>query len=116
MVESGLKIPLIVVGTEVEERKFLIAFDGSDNSKKAVDCVADFAKKDDCHILLLNVIRSLNTVALEKEVFLNQGNEKSWSDDKTKKVSQAQAKVLLEYGERLIRGEAEQESSDGEKA
>lgn len=98
LAESIHKIPLIVVGTEVDAKKILIAFDGSVNSKRAVDYVGDFADKEDCQVLLLTIVRPLNTPILSHEQFFRQGYEKDWLDANTRKM----APIMAEMRKRLV--------------
>jgi nucleotide-binding universal stress UspA family protein len=98
LAESIHKIPLIVVGAEVDAKRILIAFDGSANSKKAVDYVGEFADKKDCHVLLLTIVRPLNTPILSHEQFFRQGYEKDWLDANTRKM----APVMAEMRKRLV--------------
>jgi nucleotide-binding universal stress UspA family protein len=98
LAENIHNIPFIVVGSDVNAKKILIAFDGSDSSKRAVDYVGDFADKEDCHILLLTIIRQLNTPIFRHEHFFKHGHEKEWLDAGTGKI----APVLLEMRKQLI--------------
>jgi nucleotide-binding universal stress UspA family protein len=98
-VQKKHSIPLIVVGTEVDEKKILIAFDGSANSKKAVDYVGHFADKEDCRILLLTIIRPLSTPNLPYEhLYFKQGYEKDGLDANMRKI----VPVMAEMRKRLI--------------
>jgi nucleotide-binding universal stress UspA family protein len=98
LAENIHNIPLIVVGSDVNAKKILIAFDGSASSKRAVDYVGDFADKEDCHILLLTIIRPLNTQIFRHEHIFKQGYEKDWIDNSTGKI----APVLLQMRNQLI--------------
>jgi nucleotide-binding universal stress UspA family protein len=99
LAESIHNIPLIVVGTTLaDEKKILIAFDGSANSKKAVNYVGEFADKEECHILLLTIVRPLNTPILSHEQYFRQGYEKDWLDANTRKM----APVMAEMRKRLV--------------
>ncbi len=98
LAESIHNIPLIVVGAEVEAKKILIAFDGSSSSKKAVDYVGEFADKKDCRILLLTIVRPLNTPILSHEQYFRQGYEKDWLNANTRKM----APVMAEMRKRLV--------------
>lgn len=98
LAESIHKIPLIVVGTEVDTHKILIAFDGSQNSRQAVDYVANFADKENCQVLLLTIVRPLTTPVLPHETFFRQKYEKDWLDKSTRRI----APVLSEMRKRLI--------------
>lgn len=99
LAESIHHIPLIVVGTTLtDEKKFLIAFDGSANSKKAVDYVGEFADKEDCQVLLLTIVRPLNIPNLSHENLFKQRHEKDWLDANTRRI----APVLAEMRKRLI--------------
>ncbi len=99
LAESIHDIPLIVVGTTfADEKKILIAFDGSANSKKAVNYVGEFADKKDCHILLLTIVRPLNTPILSHEQYFRHGYEKDWLDANTRKM----APVMAEMRKRLV--------------
>jgi nucleotide-binding universal stress UspA family protein len=98
LAENIHNIPLIVVGSDANANKILIAFDGSANSKRAVENVGNFADKEDCHILLLTIIRPLNTQIFRHEHIFKQGYEKDWIDTGTGKT----APVLLEMRKQLI--------------
>jgi nucleotide-binding universal stress UspA family protein len=98
LAESIHKIPLIVVGAEVDAKKILIAFDCSANSKKAVDYVGDFADKKDCHVLLLTIVRPVNISVLKHERFFTEKYEQDWLDANTKKI----ALVMAEMKKRLV--------------
>jgi nucleotide-binding universal stress UspA family protein len=98
LAENIHNIPLIVVGSDANAKKILIAFDGSASSKKAVDYVGDFADKEDCQILLLTIIRPLNTPIFRYEHILKQEFEKDWIETSTGKI----APVLLEMKKHLI--------------
>jgi nucleotide-binding universal stress UspA family protein len=98
LAENIHNIPLIVVGSDVDAKKILIAFDGSAHSKRAVDYVGDFADKEDCHISLLTIIRPLSTPIFRHEHVIKRGYEKDWLDAGTGKI----ATVLLEMREQLI--------------
>jgi nucleotide-binding universal stress UspA family protein len=92
LAENIHNIPLIVVGSDVDAKKILIAFDGSGHSKRAVDYVGDFADKEDCHISLLTIIRPLSTPIFRHEHAFKKGYEKDRLDAGTGKI----APVLLE--------------------
>jgi nucleotide-binding universal stress UspA family protein len=97
LAENIHNIPLIVVGSDVDAKKILIAFDGSAHSKRAVDYVGDFADKEDCHVSLLTIIRPLSTPVFRHEHVFKQGYEKDWLDAGTGKI----APVLFEMRQRL---------------
>ncbi len=55
---QGIKdVPVWVVGGDVSSKKMLIAVDGSENSRKAVDYAATFAATNEARVTLFNVVR-----------------------------------------------------------
>ena len=50
-------VPLFLVGRNPRPGKFLVAFDGSEGSMRAVDCIGTMLGGPDCEINLTNVIR-----------------------------------------------------------
>ena len=50
-------VPLLLVGRNPRPGKFLVAFDGSEGSLRAVDCVGTMLGGPDCKINLTNVVR-----------------------------------------------------------
>ena len=57
ILDKTTSLPLLMVGKDVRPRKILIGLDGSDGSRKAVDCTAAMFGGPDCHINLTNVVR-----------------------------------------------------------
>ena len=59
------KIPVWVVGGDIQSTKMLIAVDASENSSKAVDYVGSFAAETEAELTLYHVIRSFGLGFLE---------------------------------------------------
>jgi nucleotide-binding universal stress UspA family protein len=58
-------IPLWIVGGDVSSRKILIAVDGSENSRKAVDYVGTFAAVNGAEVTLFNAVREFRLAMLD---------------------------------------------------
>jgi nucleotide-binding universal stress UspA family protein len=58
-------IPVWVVGGDVSSRKILIAVDGSENSRKAVDYVGTFAAANGAAVTLFNAVREFRLAMLD---------------------------------------------------
>jgi len=65
IVEKVGNLPVWVVGGDIRSRKMLIAVDGSENSRKAVDYVGTFAASTEAELTLYHVIRNLGIEFLE---------------------------------------------------
>jgi nucleotide-binding universal stress UspA family protein len=57
IVEKINAIPVWVIGSEARARKMLLAVDGSENSRKAVDYVGTFSSSTESEITLFHVVR-----------------------------------------------------------
>ena len=85
LVERLTEVPLFLVGKAVNTKKFLIAFDGSENSIRLVDYVGLTIGKE-CNVTLLHVIRGSEAdYVKEAEAFMRP------------LLDEARAR-LLEYG------------------
>jgi nucleotide-binding universal stress UspA family protein len=58
-------IPLWIVGGDIRSRKILIAVDGSENSRKAVDYVGTFAAVNGAEVTLFNAVREFRLAMLD---------------------------------------------------
>lgn len=70
--------PLVVVGGNPETQKFLVAFDGSEGSKKAIHCASSLLQHADCQIKLCHVIRSVGNVRQKYEEMSNPNFVGDW--------------------------------------
>ena len=57
LLQKASFIPLILVGRNPRPGKFLIAFDGSEGSMRAIDCIGTLLGGPDCEINLTHVVR-----------------------------------------------------------
>jgi nucleotide-binding universal stress UspA family protein len=63
---QGIKdVPVWVVGGDVRSKKMLLAVDGSENSRKAVDYAATFAAANEAEVRLFNVVREFRLDLLD---------------------------------------------------
>ena len=100
MVESVKHIPLVLVGGKPATDGIVVAFDSSSSSKKAVECVGNLADKKN-RILLLTVVRPLNSPQLAPKDFFKKRFETAWVDANTRKIVPVIAlmrKKLVEQG------------------
>ena len=65
IVQAVRDIPVWLVGADVKSRKILIAVDGSENSRKAVDYVATFAAANGAEVTLFNAVREFRLAMLD---------------------------------------------------
>jgi nucleotide-binding universal stress UspA family protein len=64
-------LPLILVGKHAPNHRILLAFDGSDNAKRAVSFVGSLLGESDYEVVLFNVIRSNGERRLEHQHILS---------------------------------------------
>ena len=57
IVQGSKDVPVWVVGGDIRSKKMLLAVDGSENSRKAVDYAANFAAANEAGVRLFNVVR-----------------------------------------------------------
>lgn len=84
--EGVSHLPVAVVGDRPDSPKILIAFDGSKDSIKAVECVGTLFDPAACEIVLCHVIRPLNTQQLSTKQLLISKHETDWIKANQRKI------------------------------
>ncbi len=110
------QIPIVVVGGNPSPEKVLIAFDGSKDAYRGVDCVRKLMVQEEREVLLCHVIRSLN-IYLDANTFFNEEQEDMWLASRREEVEKefVKAEARLQKGgftpERLSHITLENEAS-----
>ena len=95
------EIPLVVVGGKPGVHKIIVGFDGSEGSKKSVNCMGAVVGRPDCEILLCHVIRPLHIVHEAYSRIFSTEDELSWLEENEKNIKPEIDKareVLVEMG------------------
>lgn len=94
-------IPMVVVGKKGNYQNFLIAYDGSEGSEKAITSAGSLTGNSACMFRLCNVIRPLNIMYLNEMQKTFPINDVEWMEDNKKKMEpklDAAAKKLVDFG------------------
>jgi nucleotide-binding universal stress UspA family protein len=97
LVEKTQHIPIAVVGGHPETGKVIIAFDGSEDAMRAVDCVGELMSSAQREAMVSHVIRPLNIHLGIKKIF-QPGEEIRWAESKAKEIEP----LLDEAAKRLV--------------
>ena len=60
LIEKAISIPVMLAGTQKVNHSLLIAIDGSEGAKRAVEFVAQIIKHSDCRVVLCSVLRDFD--------------------------------------------------------
>ncbi|QTA90967.1 universal stress protein [Desulfonema magnum] len=85
-------IPIVAVAGNPLPGKFLIGFDTSEGSMKAVDCLGSLMGNSDYEVMLCNVIRPLSIHPEIKKTF-NPEHEIKWIEENKKNIEPALAEA-----------------------
>ncbi len=67
LVEKAISIPLMLAGTQKVNHSLLLAVDGSEGAKRAIEFVAEITKNSDCRIVLCSVFRDFDEYDEKKD-------------------------------------------------
>lgn len=99
LVDIASHIPVVVVGNRPISNKILLAFDGSNGSWKAVDCIGELLDPATCEVMLCHVIRSLGLQPLRIEKVFAPKHERDWIEAGKQEIVPA----LAEAQKRLLK-------------